>query len=62
MSNQKSSCCGPTDEATAEPARPADTTNRTGDGRVGAHDPMSPERSPSGLLEAIRRLFGRVPA
>ena len=56
MSEQRSSCCGPADEATPEPAKPAETT------KGAAHDPKSPERARSGLLRAVRRMFGHVPA
>lgn len=67
MSGQRASCCGPADEmtteATAEPAKPAmGTTNLATGARVVAHDPRSPERGTSGLIQAVRRLFGRVPA
>lgn len=62
MSNQGGSCCGPAEEAPTEPARPAETTSRAGDVRVAAHDPTPPERGTSGLLQVVRRLFGRVPA
>lgn len=62
MSNQGGSCCGPTEEATTEEAKPAETTSRAGDARVAAHDPTQQERGTSGLLGAVRRLFGRVPA
>lgn len=67
MSGQRASCCGSADEAATEAAteatKPAaETTNRASDARVAAHDPKSPERGTSGLLQMVRRLFGRVPA
>jgi hypothetical protein len=67
MSEKSASCCGPADEAateaTAEPAKPAvQATGRATDAMVAAHDPRSPERGTSGLIQAVRRLFGHVPA
>ena len=62
MSNQRASCCGASDEVTPEPAKVAETTNRAGDGRVVAPDTTSRAPGSSGLIQAVRRLFGRAPA
>ena len=61
MSEQRASCCGPVDEATTAPAKPTKANDRAADRRVAARDLVSRERSPSGLLQAVRRLFGRAP-
>ena len=67
MSGQKASCCGPADEAptelTTQPAKPAaETANRASGASAAAHGQMSPGGGPSGLLQTVRRLFGRAPA
>lgn len=62
MSEQRASCCGPVDEATTEPAKSTKANDHAPDRRVAARDLVSQERSPSGLLQAVRRLFGRLPA
>lgn len=60
MSNQSGSCCGPADEAATAPAKPAETSNRATDGRIAARGAVTQERGTSGLLQAVRRLFGRA--
>lgn len=62
MSNQRESCCGPADQATTEPGKPAETTSRAGEPSVAVINARRQERGTSGLLQAVRRLFGRVPA
>lgn len=62
MSEQKASCCGPADEAMTEPAKPMGRTNRAPDERVTTRDQVLRDRDTSGLLRAVRRLFGRMPA
>lgn len=62
MTNQGGSCCGPADEAATEPTKPAKTSDRAADGKFAAQTPVTEASAPSGLLQAVRRLFGGRPA
>lgn len=61
LSNRRASCCGPAEEATSEPTKSA-TSNRANDGSEAAQDGTSRANGKSGLRQAFRRLFGRLPA